>query len=63
MEVKTMFGKIDFADFEGITNMPQEVASACSALETAGLCGASYKPLLFVGTQVTKGVNYWFIAE
>lgn len=58
-----MFGKIDFADFEGITSMPQEVASACSALETARLYGASYKPLLFIGTQVTKGVNYWFIAE
>ncbi len=56
-----MLGKINFVDFEGLTSMPQEAASAWSAVE--GLCGASFKPLLFVGTQVAKGVNYWFIAE
>ena len=56
-----MLGKINFEDFEGLTSMPQEAASAWSAVD--GLCGASFKPLLFVGTQVTKGVNYWFIAE
>lgn len=58
-----MFGKIDYADFEDLTHPPQEVASAYSALETAGLCGANYRPLLYVGKQVARGVNYWFIAE
>lgn len=58
-----MFGKIEFTNFESPTKMPQKVASACSALETAGLVGAKYKPLLFIGEQVSKGTNYWFIAE
>ena len=57
-----MFGKIDFVEFEGLSKMPQEAASAWSAVD-GGLCGASYKPLLFVGKQVAKGTNYWFIAE
>lgn len=58
-----MFGKIEFANFDGLTKAPQKVASACSALETSGLCGAKYKPLLYIGEQVSKGTNYWFIAE
>lgn len=57
-----MLGAIQFEQFEGLTKMPQEYASAWSAVET-GLCGASFKPLLCVGKQVTKGTNYWFIAE
>ena len=58
-----MLGAIQFEDFEGLTSMPQKAASAWSALETGGIVGASYKPLLYVGTQVVKGVNHWFIAE
>lgn len=58
-----MFGKIEFADFADLTHPPQKVASACSALETAGLCGANYRPLIYIGEQVAKGTNYWFIAE
>lgn len=57
-----MLGAIKFEDFEGLTSMPQRAASAWAAVES-GLCGASFKPLLYVGTQVVKGINHWFIAE
>lgn len=57
-----MLGAIQFENFEGLTEMPQRAASAWAAVN-AGIVGASYKPLVFVGTQVVKGVNYWFIAE
>ena len=57
-----MFGKIELEQFTGLTSMPQKAASAWSgALE--GLVGASYKPLLYLGKQVVKGVDYFFIAE
>ena len=42
--------------------MPQKAASAWVAIE-GGIVGAGYKPLLYVGSQVVKGVNHWFIAE
>lgn len=56
-----MFGAIELEKFDGITRMPQDYASAWSAVE--GLVGANYKPLLCLGKQVVKGVNYFFIAE
>lgn len=58
-----MFGQIKLAEFKGLTTMPQKAASAWSAFETSGLVGASYKPLLYVGEQAVKGINYWFICE
>ena len=57
-----MLGKIEFDNFEGLGAMPQKAASVWSSVD-GGLCGASYKPLLFIGEQVAKGTNYWFIAE
>ena len=57
-----MLGAIQFEPFEGLTKMPQKAASAWSGV-TEGLCGASYKPLVYIGTQLVRGVNYWFIAE
>ena len=57
-----MFGKIQLEQFVGLNSMPQKAASAWSgAFE--GLVGASYKPLLYLGKQVVKGVDYFFIAE
>ena len=56
-----MFGKIQLENFTGLTTLPQKAASAWAAANY--LVGATYKPLLFVGTQIVKGVNYWFIAE
>ena len=57
-----MLGAIQFEEFEGLTKMPQKAASAWSAVES-GLCGASFKPLIYIGTQVAKGTNHWFIVE
>lgn len=56
----TSFGKVQLEQF-GSAALPQKYASAWSAVE--GLTGASYKPLLCLGTQLTKGTNYYFIAE
>lgn len=56
-----MLGSINLENFTGLTTMPQKAASAWTAAEY--LNGAKYKPLLFVGTQIVKGTNYWFIAE
>ena len=57
-----MLGAIKFEDFEGLTSMPQDAATAWTAAEN-GWAGSSFKPLLFVGRQITRGVNYHFIAE
>lgn len=60
-----MFGQIELEKFEEINekSMTQKVASAWSAAVTSELVGASYKPLLYVGKQQVRGVNYVFIAE
>lgn len=63
LEPSRMTGAIEFTDFAGIGDQPQKIASAASAIETSELTGASYKPILFVGTQSVRGVNYWFFAE
>ena len=62
-EETTMTGAIEFNIITDMTKLPQKVASAASAIETAELTGASYKPLIYVGTQVVRGVNYWFICQ
>lgn len=56
-----MFGKINLENFTGLTSMPQKAASAWTVLDN--LVGASYKPLLYVGKRVVRGVNHIFIAE
>ncbi len=57
-----MLGGIQLEEFKGLTSMPQKAASAWVAIE-GGIVGAGYKPLLYVGSQVVKGINHWFIAE
>ena len=57
------FGGIDIEIITDLTKLPQKVASAQSELEHSGLTGASYKALIYVGEQVVRGTNYWFIAE
>lgn len=57
-----MFGKINYADFTPLTSMPQEAATAWYG-GVKGLVGAEYRPLLYLGNQVVKGINYFFIAE
>ena len=56
-----MFGKIELEEFAGLTSMPQKAASAWSGA-IDGLVGASYKPLLYLGKQVVKGVDHFFVA-
>lgn len=60
--MKNTLGGITFEEFQGATDMPQKAASAWVALD-GDMVGAGYKPLLYVGKQVVKGVNHWFIAE
>lgn len=55
------FGKIELEKFEAGGKFPQKAASALTALE--GIVGASYKPILLLGTQIVKGVNYIFLCE
>ena len=55
------FGGIDVLEQQGLTKMPQEAATAWSAIKE--LVGAKYKPVAYVGDQVVKGVNHVFIAE
>ena len=58
-----MLGAIEFEDFKGLSEMPQEAASAWAEVEQCEMVGASYKPLLYVGSQQVKGVNHFFTAE
>jgi len=62
-EETTMTGAIEFNIITDMTKLPQKAASAASAIETAELTGASYKPIMYVGTQIVRGVNYYFICE
>lgn len=57
-----ILGALEF-EIHDCTNgqMPQKYASAWTAVE--GIVGASYKPLMTVAKQQSKGTNYWFIAE
>lgn len=62
-----MFGQIELENFTALTEMPQKAASAWSEVER--LVGASFKPILYLGTQIVHdtqivhGVNHWFLAE
>ena len=58
-----MFGKIELAEFKELTSMPQKAATAWAGFEELGLVGAGYKPLLYLGSQVVKGTNHFFVAE
>ncbi|MBR4382083.1 MAG: hypothetical protein IKP64_00835 [Selenomonadaceae bacterium] len=65
-EETNMAGKTGAIEYDIITDMtklPQRIASAASAIENAGLAGASYKPIIYFGAQIVHGVKYWFFAE
>ena len=57
-----LLGGIQLEEFKGLDKMPQKAASAWCAVE-GGITGAGYKPLIYVGSQVAKGITHWFIAE
>ena len=56
-----IFGGINVVEQQELTKMPQDAATAWSAIE--GLVGAKYKPVAYIGSQLVKGVNHVFIAE
>ena len=56
-----IFGGINVVEQPELTKMPQEAATAWSAVTE--LVGAKYKPIAYVGSQQVKGVNHVFIAE
>ena len=58
-----MLGKINFNIITDLTKLPQKVASAMSEIENPEVVGASYKAVMYVGDQLVRGINYWFIAE
>ena len=58
-----MLGKINFNIITDLTKLPQKVATAMSEIENPEVVGASYKAVMYVGEQLVRGMNYWFIAE
>lgn len=58
-----MFGKMQLEQFTGLTSMPQKAASAWSGAGLDKLVGASYKPLIYLGSQLVHGTIHYFIAE
>lgn len=54
-------GNIQLEQFKPLTQMPQDAASAISALNE--LVGSTITPILYVGRQIVDGVNHWFIGE
>lgn len=61
--MKSLLGGIELDIITDLTKLPQKVASAMSEIESNEMVGASYKPLIYLGTQPVRGINYWFIAE
>lgn len=57
------FGAIEYDIITDMTQLPQRIASASATIENAGLVGASYKPIIYFGAQITRSVKYWFFAE
>ena len=55
-----MFGTFQLENFKAC-ELNQEAASAWSAVEEIVGCG--YKPLIYVGKQVGRGIDYVFVAE
>lgn len=56
------FGEIEIVEQKGLTSMPQKAASAWGGA-MGKIVGADYVPLIYVGEQPVKGVNYIFIAQ
>lgn len=57
------FGAIEFEVTTDLSKLPQRAASALSVIEDKARVGATFNVLAYVGKQVVKGINYWFIAE
>lgn len=42
--------------------LPEEVQLAFETA-TKGLCGVGYKPIVYVGKQIARGINYYIVCE
>lgn len=62
IELGETFGGYEIANLP-VNKLPQDVASAMSAVNSTPLLGATYNPIWYVGKQLVNGVNYFFIAE
>jgi len=64
-------GGIKFADVFGgyelvnipASRIPQDAATAVFGAINSGILGATYTPLWYVGSQLVKGKNHFFIAQ
>lgn len=57
------FGGIEVVEQTEMKMFTQRAASAWGAINDLVGARATYKPVAYVGTQVVKGVNHFFIAE
>jgi len=58
-----VLGGIELDIITDLTKLPQKQATAMSEIENTELVGANYEPLIYLGIQCVRGVNYWFIAK
>lgn len=56
-------GGIELNVTTDLNKLPQKAASSLSLIEDKERVGATFKCLVYVGKQVVRGTNYWFIAE
>lgn len=56
-----ILGGVNIVKQNGMKILPQEAASAWPIMDE--LVGARYQPIAYVGTQLVKGVNHFFLAE
>jgi hypothetical protein len=61
IEYQGLIGGLTILD-KPVTSLPQDLASALTSLN-AGLLGATYVPLRYIGTQVVNGVNHYLLAK
>ncbi len=61
IELEGAFGGYDIIN-QPATSLPQDVATALGVVN-AGILGATYQPIWYVGKQVVNGMNHFFIAE
>ena len=61
IELEGVFGGYEIIN-QPATSLPQDVATALGVVN-AGILGATYQPIWYVGKQVVNGMNHFFIAE
>lgn len=62
IELGEAFGGYEIVNIPA-SKLPQDVASAVTAVNSNPLLGATYNPIWYVGKQTVNGVNHLFIAE